>query len=199
MADSAVILVLTLGLLSFGFIYTTLTYVENSPIAELNREMDAGMLSKDTVSAYEKALGLWKTLPIFFLIGMILYFYERGKGTDLPASLFFEYEALLIISVFACMVLVWAYGLLVDTVFGSFYTSTAMNNISSMWERSRIIAICIKCVYIGCLIPGYVGSLLYMIHPVIRQTDNTFFDQPDEEAEAANEDEFVTPYQLQQF
>ena len=161
MADSVVVLVLTLGLLSFGFVYTTLTYVENSPIAEINREMDAGMLSKDTVDTYSKALGLWQTLPIFFMIGMILYFYERGKGTDLPASMFFEYEVLLIVSVFACMVLVWAYGLLVDSVFGSFYASQAMNDISPMFERSRVVSVCIKCAYIGCLI------LLLIIVPYV--------------------------------
>lgn len=195
MADSIVIIVLTFGILLFGVSYLTLTHAENGPIASINAQIDGGLLTADTVNNFNLILGFWKTTPIFFCLGLILWMYERAKGSELMASTFFEYEILMIVSVFISMLFAWVWGLTIDSTFGSLDSQPLTSNISPIFDRSRVIAICIKMAYIGTLIPGAVGSLLYMIHPIIRQADNTFF----EFAQENEKEESVTPLQLQQF
>ena len=168
-----------------------MTHVENSPIAEINREIDAELLSQDTVDGFNRLLNMWKTAPIFFLIGLILYAYERSKGSDLPASLFFEYEVILILGLFISTFLIWVFGLTCDQIFGNFDANPHISDIDPIWDRTDVILICQKMVYIGCMIPSYVSALLYMIFPILRQTDNTFLDVvPDGE----EREEYVTEF-----
>lgn len=197
MADSIVIIVLTFGIMLFGISYLALSHAENGPIAAMNTQIDSGLITADTVNNYNLILGFWKTTPIFFCLGLILWFYERAKGSDIAASTFFEYEILMIVSVFISMLLAWVWGLVIDTTFGSLDSQQLTSNISPIFDRSTVIAICIKMAYLGTLIPGAVGSLLYMIHPIIRQADNVFFEF--EDCGKKDNEESVTPFQLQQF
>ncbi|MCE5227035.1 MAG: hypothetical protein LLG05_14415 [Porphyromonadaceae bacterium] len=196
MADSIVIIVLTFGIMLFGASYLALSHAENMPIASMNAQIDSGVLTADTVNNYNIILGFWKTLPLFFCLGLILWMYERAKGSDIAASTFFEYEVLMIVSVFISMLLAWVWGLSIDSIFGSLDAQPLTSNVSPVFDRSSVIAICIKMAYLGTLIPGAVGSLLYIIHPIIRQADNTFFEFQEDKRDS---EESVTPFQLQQF
>ena len=196
--DSIVIIVLTFGIMLFGVTFTIASYAENGVIAEINREITAGMLTSDTISHFQTALNLWKTAPIFLIIGMCLYFWERSKGADLPASTYFEYEILMIVALYMSLFMTWVYGLTMDSIYTPFETQRFLNDINPMWERTEVIAVCQRMAYLGCLLPGYVGSFLYMIHPIIQQKDNTFFDVAGG-SEDNTDEEYTTPYTLQQF
>lgn len=197
MADSIVIIVLTFGIMLFGISFLALSHAENGPIAAINTQIDSGLLTADTINNFNLILGFWKTTPIFFCLGLIIWFYERAKGSDIAASVFFEYEILMIVSVFVSMLLAWVWGLVIDSTFGSLDAQPMTSNISPLFDRSSVIAICIKMAYLGTLIPGAVGSLLFMIHPIIRQADNTFFEF--EDGGEKDTGESVTPFKLQQF
>lgn len=202
MADSIVMVVLTFGIMLFGVLYLTLSHAENGPIMSINEQIDSGLLTADSVNNFNLILGFWKTTPIFFCLGLILWMYERAKGSEIMASTFFEYEILMIVSVFLSMLLAWVWGLVIDSTFGSLDAQPMTSNISPMFDRSEVIAICIKMAYLGTLIPGAVGSLLYIIHPIIKQADNTFFEFDDDGTGGnggGDTGEYVTPYQLQQF
>jgi len=196
MADSIVIIVLTFGIFLFVVSYLALSHAENGPIAPINAQIDSGLLTVDSVENFNLALGLWKTAPIFFCIGLILWIFERSKGSDIAASTFFEYEVLLIVSLFISMLLVWAWGLSIDSIFGALDSNRMMSDISFQFDRSKVIAICQKLAYVGILIPRLVGSLLFMIHPIIRQKDNNFWDFEDE---GSDSEESMTSYTFQQF
>lgn len=198
MADSIVIVVLAFGIMLFGVSFLALSHAENGPIAAINAQIDSGMLTADTVSNFKMILWFWQTTPIFFCLGLIIWMIERAKGSDITAGVFFEYEVLMIVTVFISMLLAWTWGLSIDTIFGSLDSQAMTSNISRQFDRSNVIAICIRMAYLGTLIPGFVGTLLYVIHPIIRQADNTFLDFEDDDEEGEGE-EYVTPYQLQQF
>lgn len=82
MADGIVIIVLTFGIMLFGCIYLALSHAEDGPIVAFNEQIDSGMLTIDSISNFNLILGFWKTAPLFFVIGLILFMYERAKGTD---------------------------------------------------------------------------------------------------------------------
>lgn len=202
MADSIAITVIAFGLLSFGIFYGVCTYTVDMPISIVNDQIDSGLLSADTVENLNLMLDLWKTLPIIFALGIIIWCFERAKGSNITATLFFEYEALLIIGVLMSVYLVYTYGLTADLVFDGIYRSEALMNISPQWDSSEMRAFLMELYYIVLLIPGFLSSLLYLIHPILRQTDNTysFFGSEDgSEGSAGSQEEFVTHYEPAQF
>lgn len=203
MADSIAIIVIAFGLLSFGIFYGVCTYTVDLPISIVNDQIDDGLLSADTVESFNLMLNLWKTLPIIFVLGLIIWCYERAKGGDVTATLFFEYESLLIIGVLMSIYLVYTYGLTADLIFEQIYKTESLMNISSQWDSSDMRATLMKMYYIVLLIPGFLSSLLYIIHPILRQTDNTmsFFgsSNEDEGSGRREEKEYVTNYVPQQF
>ncbi len=69
-----------------------------------------------------------------------------------------------------------------------------MSDIPFQFDRSKVIVVCQKLAYIGTLIPRLVGSLLFMIRPIIWQKDNNFWDFEDE---GSNSEESVTSYTFQ--
>lgn len=198
MADSIVIIVLIFGIALFGTTYLALTHAENGPIAAINTQIDSRLLTIDSANCLNWLLNLWRTLPIFFCFGLILFMYERAKGTDLPASMFFEYEVLMLVATTFSLLLAWAWSLSIDAIFGALASKELTSNVGFQWDRSEVVSVLIRLTYLGVMIPGIIGTFLYIIHPVIRQTDNTFFENKDENS-TINSDEYVTPYQLQQF
>ena len=202
MADSIAIIVIAFGLLSFGIFYGVCTYTVDLPISVVNDQIDSGLLSADTVKNFNLMLNLWKTLPIIFVLGLIIWCYERAKGSDIGASVFFEYESLLIIGVLMSIYLVYCYGLTADMIFKQIYSSEVLMNIGSQWDSSELRALLMKMYYIALLIPGFLSCLLYIIHPILRQTDNTttFFGSSNEDEGSGREQkEYVTSYVPQQF
>lgn len=114
----------------------------------------------------------------------------------MPASLFFEYEVILIVGLFMSTLLVWVFGLAQDQIYSALDNSEAISNIAPMWDQTHVIDICRKMVIIGCMILSYVSALLYMIFPILRQTDNSFLDVVDDNEKR---DESVTKFQPQQW
>lgn len=204
MADSIIIIVLCFGILSFGLGYSVLTYAYDAPIALINNQVTSGFLSADTVENFNLVLNLWKTLPIIFVLGLIIFCYERAKGTSIGASVFFEYETLLLLSVVFSSYFVYVYGMSADQIFTAFSHSEIISNIGPQWDSSELRVFLIKMMYIACLIPGFLGSLLYIIHPILRQTDNTvnFFGSEGDGNEGSRKEstgEYVTTYEPSQF
>jgi hypothetical protein len=204
MADSITITVIAFGLLSFGVFYGVCTYTSDLPIAVINDQIDLGLLSADTIESLNLMLNLWKTLPIIFALGLIIWCFERAKGSNVTATLFFEYESLLLIGVLMSVYLVYSYGLTADLIFNEIYKSEVLMNISPQWDSSEMRSFLIELYYIVLLIPGFLSSLLYLIHPILRQQDNTysFFGSSGEngsEGSAGNQKEYVTPYEPAQF
>jgi hypothetical protein len=202
MADSITITVIAFGLLSFGIFYGVCSYTTDLPIAIINDQIDSGLLSADTIENLNLMLYLWKTLPIIFALGLIIWCFERAKGSNITATLFFEYEALLLIGVLMSVYLVYTYGLTADLIFNEIYKSEGLMNVAPQWDSSEMRAFLMELYYIVLLIPGFLSSLLYLIHPILRQTDNTvtFFGSDDgSEGSAGNQKEYVTPYEPLQF
>ncbi|RXA21838.1 hypothetical protein EQO05_00960 [Methanosarcina sp. MSH10X1] len=203
MADSIAIIVIAFGILSFGLFYGVCTYTVDMPISIVNDQIDSGLLSADTIENFNLMLNLWKTLPIIFVLGLIIWCYERAKGGDVTATLFFEYESLLVIGVLMSVYMVYTYGLTADLIFNEIYRSEALMSVSSQWDSLEMRALLMKMYYIVLLIPGFLSSLLYLIHPILRQKDNTysFFGSGDEDGSGnvGNQKEYVTPYEPAQF
>ena len=205
MADSIIVIVLCFGILTFGLAYSVLTYAYDAPIALINTQVDSGFLSADTVENFNLVLSLWKTLPIIFVLGLIIFCYERAKGTSIGASVFFEYEVLLLISVVFSSYFVYVYGMSADQIFGAFDHVEIISNMDPRWETTELKVFMLKMMYIACLIPGFLGSLLYIIHPILRQTDNTYsFFGDDDDGSGGNggnggTGEYVTQYEPLQF
>lgn len=204
MADSIAVIVIAFGILSFGIFFGICSFVADAPIAIINSQIDSGLLSADTIENFNLMLNLWKTLPIIFVLGLIIWCYERAKGSDIGASVFFEYESLLIIGVLMSVYLVYTYGLTADFIFNEIYKSEVLMNVSPQWDSSELRAFLFKMYYIALLIPGFLSSLLYIIHPILRQQDNTysFFGSGDEDGSggsAGSIKESVTPYEPSQF
>lgn len=203
MADSIIIIVICFGILTFGLTYSVLTFAYDAPVNLINNQIDSGMLSADTVEKFNLVLNLWKTLPIIFALGLIMFCYERAKGTNIGASVFFEYETLLILSVVFSSYFVYVYGMSADQIFGALSRSEVISNISPQWDSSELKVFLLKMMYNACLIPGFLGCLLYLIHPILRQTDNTYSFYNDDDENRGNggggTGEYITRYEPLQF
>lgn len=202
MADSIAVTVIAFGLLSFGLFYGACSYTVDLPVSVINDQVDSRLLSADTIENLNLMLDLWKTLPIIFVLGLIIWCYERAKGSNVTATLFFEYESLLVIGVLMSVYLVYSYGLTADLIFNEIYRSEVLMNVSPQWDSLEIRSFLIELYYIVLLIPGFLSSLLYLIHPILRQQDNTvtFFGSEDgSEGSAGSQKEYVTPYEPLQF
>ena len=203
MADSIAMTVIAFGILSFGIFYGVCTYIVDMPTSTVNDQIDNGLLSADTIENFNLMLDLWKTLPIIFALGLIIWCFERAKGSNVTATLFFEYESLLIIGVLMSVYLVYSYGLTADLIFNEIHKSEGLMNVAPQWDSSEMRSWLMEIYYIVLLIPGFLSSLLYLIHPILRQTDNTysFFGSDDDgsEGSAGSQTEYVTPYEPAQF
>lgn len=199
MTDSIIIVVIAIGILSFGCFNVVMTYAFDTPIKIINEQIDAGMLSKDTQEHLQLMLSLWEYSPIVFLIGLILYTFERSKGTDLTASVFFEYEALLIIAITSSVYITWAYGMSADQLFYQLESNPLTSQVLYIFDTSEMRATLIKLMYVSLCVPGFLGCLLFMIFPITRQTDTTFFMGSEGDDAYLSGDESVTQYNPLQF
>lgn len=202
MTDSIAIIVLCFGLMSFGAFYGIGTLALDGSVNEMNNQITDGVLSPDTFSSIDLCLKLWNTAPIIFILGLIIWMFARAKGDAVTATLFFEYETLLIVGLVFSVFLTWAYGLTADLIFNEIFQNKVLMNVSEAWDSSDMRYLLMKMYYLALLIPGLLASLLYMIHPILRQTDNTysFFGTDDgSEENTGSPKEYVTPYEPAQF
>lgn len=195
-ADSMLPLTIALAVIVFGLMFILLSYTFNTPITEMNRLVDEGMVSSDTTESYNLMLNMWKASPFFMLIGLVLFCYERSKGTtELSSNTFFEYMFLMIISLVLSVYLVFGYGLALDSAIINLEQIPFFTNVSPEWDTSETRSLLVSLMYWGCMFPGFLGSILYMLHPILNQTEHNFLS---DDEEAAEEGEYVTYYDMQQ-
>jgi len=189
-AGSMVILTIGLAFLFFGLMYVVLSSSYNIPIQGFNDMINDDMVSQDTKDALEMMFDMWKASPFFVIIGLILYAFERSKGTDLPAQLYIEYLFLMIVGIFLSTFLVYAIGVTADAI-TSAMDATTIVNVGEVWETSDLRHLCIKLMYYTLMLPAWLTSLLYMFFPIIQQRENTFFTMDDDEPDFSEDVEMA--------
>lgn len=182
-ADSMAMLVIATSILAFGLFYVLFTYSLNIPIQEMNQMIVDGSISADTKYYYELALDMWKASPFFMVLGLIIFCYERSKGTDLSVQTYFEYMALMIILTIVSIYMVYAFGLSMDGITSNLDV-TILTDLSDTWsgthEKREIL---VKILYYVCMMPGVLGICLYVFHPIIKQKEITLFRRERDEEE----------------
>lgn len=175
-ANSMSILNIVLSIIVFGGIFVFFTVPMNSLIDLVNNGIALGQLSEDTTRFFDIAIKYWKSSPFFFLVGLILYSFERSKGTDIPIQTFFSYIVLMMGGIILSCILVYAYGFVMDNMINAIYTLPSTYNMTEVWgESMNKTNILLKILYYSCLLPAFTTSILFMFHPVIRQKENVSF------------------------
>lgn len=173
-ADSMIVVIIAASILFFGLTYILFTYSLNAPIEIMNDLISSGMVTADTHRMYSLALNMWSTAPFFMLLGLVLWCYERGKGTDLSPQVFFEYLALMTIGLYTSIYLIYVCGLSLDGITINLDQSI-LTDVSDKWESSFSTRGTITTLlYYFCLLPCFTTSILYMIHPILRQRETRF-------------------------
>ena len=117
------------------------------------------------------------------VLGLILFCYERSKGTDLSVQTYFEYMFLMIITIMISTYLVYAFGLALDGI-TSHLDGTILTDLSETWngthEKRELL---VKMLYYGCMMPEIIGICLYVFHPIIKQKEITLFKRERDEEE----------------
>lgn len=174
-ADSMAMLIIATGLLSFGLFYIVFTACFNVPIQTMNELITDGLVSADTKYFYELSLNMWRASPFFMVLGLILFCYERGKGTDLEVQTYFSYMFLMIITIITSTFLVYGFGLSVDGITSSLDVSI-LTDVSETWSsttENRYLII--KMIYYFLMLPEVLGIVLYIFHPIIKQKEVALF------------------------
>lgn len=167
---SMIILIIAVTVLCFGLLYALLTYTFNPTITAFGDFVDKGIVTEETARMFALSLNMWDMVPFFMLIGLVVFCYERNKGTDLSAGLYFGYLALMIISVYVSVYLVFMFGLSVDSITQGL-EGTMLTDVSAEWDTSGPRGVIIKFVYYFCLLLSFVTSILFMIHPILKQRE----------------------------
>ena len=172
-ADSMIIVVIFASIGFFGLVYALLTHSLNPAIEVMNDLIDSGMVTADTDRMYTLALNMWKAAPFYMLLGLVLWAYERGKGTDLSPQVFFQYLALMVIGVYASIYLIYVFGLSLDQITINLDQSI-LTDVSADWDSSGPRGTIATLMYYLCLLPAFTTSILYMIHPILKQRETRF-------------------------
>jgi hypothetical protein len=138
------------------------------------------MVTVDTKDTYEMTLGIWKAFPFFVVIGLIIYLFERSKGTMIPAQTYFEYLFMMVIGTVFSIFLVNGYGIAMDAITGAL-DATTLTNVGETWDASSDRSFYVKIFYYVLMFPAWITSLLYMFFPIMAQRENTFFTKDDDE------------------
>jgi hypothetical protein len=193
-ADSMIVFVIAATVLVFGLIYTILTWSFDVPIMAINNLISSGSLTVDTTTHFETMLNLWKASPFFVLIGLVLWCFERSKGTDLSSGKFFEYLILMAVSLVISGYMVLGYGLAMDGITSSCDNIEFFTAVSAIWDTTSQRGLCVSCMYWMAMLPGYLGTILFTLHPILKQLEGktSFF------GGSSESDETITDYQMQQ-
>ena len=168
-----IILVIFASIGFFGLTYSLLSYSLNPAILVMNDLITSGIVTADTFRMYSLALDMWKAAPFFMLLGLVLWCYERGKGTDLSPWVFFEYLALMMVGVYASIYLIYVFGLSLDQITINLDQSI-LTDVSAEWDSSGPRGTIATLMYYLCLLPAFTTSVLYMIHPILKQRETRF-------------------------
>lgn len=168
--DSALIITIASSILFFGIAYIVFSYAYNTPITILNDMMADNMVSQQTATAWNFMLSIWKATPFFFVIGLIIYSFERSKGTDLSTGAFFSYLFLMIVGIVASSYLVYGVGLAADG-FTMAMDNTIFTDISEIWDTSSKRDLLVSAMYYMSMFPALLVSVLFMFHPILKHTE----------------------------
>jgi hypothetical protein len=196
-ADSMIAFVIVGGVLSFGLIFTLLSVTFNSPIQYMNTLIDTGGVSADTITHFETMLYMWGISPFFFLIGLIIFCYERSKGESVDSGTFFSYLMLMIIGLVMSAYLIWGFGCSVDQIISLFNENTFFTDYGAEFDVSGSNVIFRTLIYYICLMPGFITSILFMLFPILKQRENASFLGTDEENQTQG-GETISNYSLEQ-
>lgn len=197
MTDSVIVLCIVLGLLFFGPTYVAIGWTFNVPIQAMNDYVDKGMISDQTMTHFKDALNLWKAMPFFFLVGLVLFCVERAKGAAVYPSQYFEYLILMIVTVVMSCYFVMSIGIALDSTLVALNNCDFITHLSAEWGATKNNGnILIDLEYYCAMAPGVLGTLLYSIFAIRKQRDNSLTAG---ESSDSSTGEAVTQYQLQQF
>lgn len=174
-ADASSMLVIVTSIFVFGMFYSLLTYGFNAPIQVMNTLITDSLVSADTAYYFNLSLDMWKASPFFLILGLVLYSYERSKGTDLEINVYFEYMFLMIIGLTVSTFLVYGFGLAVDGIVTNL-DGTILTDVSETWGTTETYrSFIIKMVYYFCMSLEVISIILYVFHPIIKQKEITIF------------------------
>lgn len=165
---SMIVIVIFLSVAFFGLVYSLFGYSINPVIESFNGLVDGGYLTEQTAHTFNISTGLWNMLPFFFIVGLVLWSYERAKNPELSAYTFFGYLTLMLVGAYVTIMLVFSLGLPMDTITMGL-EGTTLTDVGPEWDVSGPRGIILSGFYYILLLIGYVSSLLYMIHPVLKQ------------------------------
>jgi hypothetical protein len=199
-ADSMLAFVIVGGVLMFGLTYLLLSTAFIAPISLINIMIDNGQLSAATTEHIITMLNMWRASPLFFLIALILFGYERSKGESVDSGMFFSYQALMIITLLTSTYLTWGLGTSTDVICNAFESNVWFTDYGAEFDVSYARVICITLMYYCCMLPGFIGSILFMLFPILKQRENSFLDTTDEYngGGGGGQGEYITNYSLDQ-
>lgn len=176
-ADSMPILVIAATVLIFGIIYVLFTNLINAPIGILNEWIGQELVSQGSSDAFENIISLWQVTPFFVLVALILFSYERSKGTMIPAQVFFQYMVLMILGVLVSLLAIFGMGAIFDRILVSMSSITTdigtWGSIATEWGSTPTQYYFSKLMYLVLALPAYICSILFIFHPLITQSETT--------------------------
>jgi hypothetical protein len=185
-ADSMIILIIAVSVFLFGIFHIVFSYAFNTPIIEFNNLIESGTITTETRDGFELMMNMWEASPFFFVIGVIVYSFERIKGTDLPANTFFSYMFMMLIGMIVSVYLVYAFGICIDQITQAL-DSSILVNVSEVWESSSIRHFLVKFIYYFAMSPCFITTLLFCLFPIIKQKENIFWTVEDEGDDAESD------------
>lgn len=181
-AGSMILIIIAVTILAFGLMSILLTYSLNAPIELMNAMISAGTVTAETSRMYDLTLDMWRASPFFVVLGLVLWCYERGKGTELSTTKYFEYLFLMLFGLYISIYLVYCFGLAVDGISLNLDASI-LTDVSDTWDTTSERGTVIKLMYYFCLLPSFITSLLFVIHPILKQRETKFVydSEPDDD------------------
>ena len=186
MSNSSPMLVFVLGVMFAGLCFGVTSLALNVMIDSINIQTDAGMRSEDSYDFLNFVFEIWRFAPLAVLIGVCIYTYEVSKGSAIDATVFFEYLAMFYATSLLAIVLMWGWGLVIDTIFDSFIAQPSIANVDPVWDRTGVVSTITKFVYYMLATVDIIAMLLMMFFPIIAQRNNTMFEVDEEEGNNNN-------------
>lgn len=165
----------------------------------VNQCIDMSYLTQNTYDHFTIMMTLWKFSPFTFLVGLFFYIVEIGRGSTIPASRFWAYFRLLLLSITCSLVFLMGYGLICDVLDANIVNAQIQLNVSPVYDSSYPRFLCIQAVYLLSSVIGWVGTLLFMIFPLTSQTDFLVWGEFSKSDLENNAGEYVTQFQNSQF
>jgi hypothetical protein len=175
MTDSVSAKVLILGTCSFSVFFTLAALVINGLVGGYNTIIEANLASMDTSNNISMILQIWKLSPAIFLVGLVLWMVERGKGTNIPPSLFYMYESVLILSIIYSIIWLICYGTVYDAITYYIIQNPGFAVADPKLDCTTTALRMGQLIYLICDAPAYLGCLLFMIHPIVVQSDSMIY------------------------